>query len=361
MEETEETMSRSSEEGEATVVDEEKGFLPNESQAKHQPTRPAGLSRKFWLSAAINTGATAAIVFVNKRIFETESLRHAQVAFAAFHFAVTSALLYVISRPQIKMFEAKKVDIVRILPLAMGMIFNVVLPNASLAYSSIQFYQIMRVLVTPCVALLNFVLLRQTISSSAASTLIPVCVGAGVISYFDTVPAGDTQARGTTPFGVFFAFAGVFATSIYTVWIKKYHAVLDCTSMQLLFTQAPVSVLLMAYIIPFSDDITAWREVTWSTLVLILLSGGLACLITVSQFIIIHEAGPVSSTVVGHFKTCFIILLSWVFGGRTFSNGSLAGIALALGGILSGQDIRESNVLRKEGDQSTSEWMPRVP
>ena len=27
----------------------------------------------------------------------------------------------------------------------------------------------------------------------------------------------------------------------------------------------------------------------------------------------------------------------------------------------SGQDIRESNVLRKEGDQSTSEWMPRVP
>ncbi|KAK3719048.1 hypothetical protein LTR37_004612 [Vermiconidia calcicola] len=328
-----EKMSRSSEETEANVVDEEKGFLTNES-AKHEPTGPGGLSRKFWLSAAINTGATAAIVFVNKRIFETESLRHAQVAFAAFHFAVTSALLYVISRPRITMFEAKKVDIVRILPLAMGMIFNVVLPNASLAYSSIQFYQIMRVLVTPCVALLNFILLRVTISTSTASTLIPVCVGAGVISYFDTVPAGDSQARGTTPLGVLFAFAGVFATSIYTVWIKKYHAVLDCTSMQLLFNQAPVSVLLMAYIIPFSDDITAWREVTWSTLMLILLSGGLACLITISQFIIIHEAGPVSSTVVGHFKTCFIILLSCLFGGRAFSNGSLAGIALALGGIL---------------------------
>ncbi len=157
------------------------------------------------------------------------------------------------------------------MPLALGMIFNVVLPNASLAYSSIQFYQIMRVLVTPCVCALNFLVLRVATPRMAVATLVLVCVGVGFMSYFDTKPFGGAQAKGTTPLGVVFAFAGVMATAVYTVWIKKYHAVLDCTSMQLLLNQAPVSVLAMLYIIPFSDDITVWHDVEWSTVLLILL------------------------------------------------------------------------------------------
>lgn len=208
---------------------------------------------------------------MNKHIFETQSLRHAQVAFAAFHFAITSALLCFVSRPTIGMFTSKRVHVLRIMPLALGMIFNVVLPNASLAYSSIHFYQIMRVLVTPCVCVLNYVVLRQTTPRLAAATLVPVCVGIGFMSYFDTATSGGTQASGTTTLGVLFAFAGVFATAIYTVAIKKYHAMLDCTSMQLLLNQAPVSVLAMLYIIPFSDDVTVWEGIGWSTFLLILL------------------------------------------------------------------------------------------
>jgi solute carrier family 35, member E3 len=179
-------------------------------------------------------------------------------------------LLYTVSRTRIGLFESKRVDMIRIMPLALGMIFNVVLPNASLAYSSIQFYQIMRVLVTPCVCVLNFMLLRQTIPRLAAATLVPVCIGVGVISYFDTQATAGTKPTGTSLMGVVFAFAGVFATAIYTVWIKMYHSVLDCTSMQLLFNQAPVSVLMMLYIVPFSDDITVWHSVEWPTFCLVL-------------------------------------------------------------------------------------------
>ena len=156
------------------------------------------------------------------------------------------------------------------MPLALGMIFNVVLPNTSLAYSSIQFYQIMRVFVTPCVAALNYVLSKAMIPPAATLTLVPVCIGVGVVTYFDTSQSADPRAHGTSPLGVAFAFAGVFATSIYTVWIKEYHSVLDCTSMQLLFNQAPVSVALMLYIIPFSDDLTVWHTTTWPTWMLII-------------------------------------------------------------------------------------------
>lgn len=140
------------------------------------------------------------------------------------------------------------------------MICNVVLLNLSLAYSSIQFYQIVRVLVTPCVAGLNYVITKATIPVRAALTLIPVCAGVAVVSYFDTAGKKGSD-RGTSLLGVVFGFAALFASAIYTVWIDKYHKKLECTSMQLLLNQAPVSVLVMLYIIPLSDDVTAWATI----------------------------------------------------------------------------------------------------
>lgn len=233
------------------------------------------------------------------------------------------------------------------------MICNVVLLNLSLAYSSIQFYQIVRVLVTPAVALMNYIIVRATIPVRAALTLIPVCVGVAVVSYFDTAAKSGAPDKTTAPIGVVFAFAALFASAIYTVWIDKYHRVLECTSMQLLLNQAPVSVLIMLFVIPFSDDITVWAVIDFRTWMLVLLvsvpfliwchknsltihsqSGILACFINLSQFLIIKEAGPVSSTVVGHSKTCLIVATGWITSGRALSDGSLVGTVMAIGGII---------------------------
>lgn len=210
-------------------------------------------------------------VFINKRIFEDASLRHAQVGFAAFHFAVTALLLYIISRPQINIFQAKKVDPMLVLPLALAMIPNVVLPNASLANSSVQFYQVARVLLTPCVALINYLAYKDKISRKAALTLVPVCLGVAILSYYDTAPSGSAEEKKTSPIGVIFAMTGVVASSVYTVLIKSYHKKLDCGSNQLLLNQAPLSVLMMLYIIPFSDDVTACSSTSLQLWGLILL------------------------------------------------------------------------------------------
>jgi solute carrier family 35 protein E3 len=177
---------------------------------------------------------------------------------------VTSFTLYAVSRPHINIFQSKRVPVLRILPLAISMICNVVLLNLSLTYSSIQFYQIVRVLVTPAVAMLNYIVVKATIPVNAALTLIPVCAGVAIVSYFDTAPKTD-------PIGVVFAFTALFASAIYTVWIDKYHRVLECTSMQLLLNQAPVSVLVMLFVIPFSDDITVWLALDSFTWMLVLL------------------------------------------------------------------------------------------
>jgi len=50
---------------------------------------------------------TRAQASVNKRLFEDAALRHAQVTFAAIHFAITAATLYVVSIPPLALFQRK--------------------------------------------------------------------------------------------------------------------------------------------------------------------------------------------------------------------------------------------------------------
>lgn len=63
-------------------------------------------------------------------------------------------------------------------------------------------------------------------------------------------------------------------------------------------------------------------------------SGVCASLINISQFFIVAQTGPVSSTVVGHVKTCTIVALGWFTSGRAIGDKSVLGVMVALGGIM---------------------------
>lgn len=143
----------------------------------------------------------------------------------------------------------------------MAMCLNVIVPNLSLQYSSITFYQIARILLTPTVAFLNWIVSEKTIPLAAGLALIPASLGVGTVTYFDRLPAPGTETKTTSLLGVIFAFVGVFCSSVYTVLIAKYHRKLEMSSMQLLLNQAPISVLMLLYIIPFSDDVTIWTAI----------------------------------------------------------------------------------------------------
>jgi solute carrier family 35, member E3 len=63
-------------------------------------------------------------------------------------------------------------------------------------------------------------------------------------------------------------------------------------------------------------------------------SGLMAALINISQFFIVAGAGAVSSTVIGHLKTCSIVALGWVTSGRSANDRGLFGIFMAITGII---------------------------
>jgi len=53
------------------------------------------------------------------------------------------------------------------------------------------------------------------------------------------------------------------------------------------------------------------------------------------MFFIVAGAGPVSSTVVGHVKTCLIVTLGWITSGRVVTANSAFGILLAIASVFS--------------------------
>ena len=232
------------------------------------------------------------------------------------------------------MFQPKGARVRVLLPLAIAMCLNVILPNISLQFSSITFYQLARILLTPTVAMINYCAYKKSIPRSAAIALIPACLGVGVVSYFDSRPSSDPTIKPTSFLGVVFALAGVLASSLYTVWISSYQKKLEMSSMQLLYNQAPLGGIMLLYIVPWADNLPSWNVAPMSKFMLVLLSGGFASLLNISQFYIVSTAGPVSSTVVGHFKTCSIVALGWIASGRHVGDKSVLGILLALGGIM---------------------------
>ncbi|KAG5803825.1 hypothetical protein H9Q74_008310 [Fusarium xylarioides] len=272
-------------------------------------------------------------VFTNKAILSGNSLKHAQLSFAAFHFTITGLVLFILSRPIFAFFTPKSVAVRQMIPLSTVMALNVIFPNLSLAYSSVPFYQISRILITPCVAAMNFVLYRATLPFYACMALVPACVGVGMVSYFDT-KATSASAATTGLLGVIFAFLGIFFSSLYTVWLESYRKQLSMTSMQLLLNQAPLSAFLLLYFIPFVDKAPGLEDLSLDLWVLILMSGIFAALVNVSQFFIIAEMGPVTSTVVAHGKTCIIVAIGWYISGRDVADKSIIGLMMALLGII---------------------------
>lgn len=272
--------------------DERAEMLPVEHEKPAQPAPEASVRSSFiWM--VVNTLATIGIVslefqspleavgeqanphllqvFTNKAIFSDPTLKLAQLTFAAFHFFVTWLTLFTLSRPRFAMFTPRRVAIKEIIPLAVAMSLNVILPNLSLAFSTVTFYQVARILLTPMVALMNYVLYKSTLPRNAIYALIPACVGVAMVSYYDSLPSADASVKTTSSLGVIFAFSGIFASSLYTVWISSYHKKLQMNSMQLLFNQAPLAAFMLLYVIPFVDTFPVWTEVPINRWVMIMM------------------------------------------------------------------------------------------
>ena len=225
---------------------EEKDALPYSSD-RFEPSPPRQSPREKLLDFCyifLNTFSTVAIVFLNKIVFSDPQLRSCQISVAVWHFTATFLILYLSTYRPLSLFTPIRLPLASMLPLSAFFAGFLLLGNLSLAWNPIGFYQLARVLNTPAVVLLGFLLFRRTTSRATMASIAAVCVG---------VSFTNSQLAFSNPPGTAVALAAVLVTAMYQLWIGGKIEQLKCSAPQLLLNQAPVSVALMACLVPFVD------------------------------------------------------------------------------------------------------------
>lgn len=271
----------------------------------------------------LNTISTLGLIFLSKRVFNDAQLHSCQLLVVMWHFMATGLVLYIATRSPFRTFKAIRLSPWHLVPVCGFFAAYVILGNLSLTYNSIGFYQLAKVMTTPCVVLLNFILFRKTITRYMLAAIIAICIG---------VALTIRSSAETKFFGVIIAIMAFTSTALYQIWIGKKIEDFDVSPPQLLLNQAPLSVLLLIPFAPFLDSLPDIRAIPNDVLLSLFASGIMASLFNLSQFLIIGRTSALTFNVVGHLKTILILSFGWYSEGTILTPKEICGVLLALGG-----------------------------
>lgn len=152
--------------------------------------------------------------------------------------------MYLATCSPFRAFQRVRLPIAHMLPISSFFCAFLILGNFSLSYNSVGFYQLAKIMTTPTVVLLNFLIFGVTVSHQVVLSVIAVCFGVAVVT---------TTVVASNPLGTAVAVASFTVTAFYQIWIGKKIKDLEVSPQQLLLNQAPVSVVLLLILMPFSD------------------------------------------------------------------------------------------------------------
>lgn len=263
------------------------------------------------------------LIMMVKSIFNDPQLQKFQVGTAAWHFSATTVLLFLASFKRFNIFTPIRLPLKETLPTSVLFVGFLILGNMSLAMNDVSFYQLAKIMTTPTVVCLNFILFRRSISNARVLTILVSCLG---------VALTNVAMVTSNPIGTIVAVAAFVVTAFYQIWIGKKVEELEVSSPQLLLNQAPVSAIALLLLLPFTDTIPNFWVVERSILAAFIFSGILAAGLNLSQFLIIERTSAVTFNVVSNAKTVIIIVLGWYSVDQPPSRLEIMGVVLALSG-----------------------------
>ncbi|XP_036050422.1 solute carrier family 35 member E3-like [Onychomys torridus] len=247
------------------------------------------------------------IMFLNKWIYVHHGFPNMSLTLV--HFVVTWLGLYICQKLDI--FAPKSLPLSKLLLLALSFCGFVVFTNLSLQNNTIGTYQLAKAMTTPVM-------------------LIPINVGIILNSYYGVK---------FHSLGMVFTALGVSVTSLYQVWVGAKQHELQVNSMQLLYYQAPMSSAMLPVAVPFFEPVFGEGGIVgpWSffALLMVLLSGVIAFMVSLSTYWIIGNTSLVTYNMFGHFKFCITLCGGYILFKDPLSFNQGLGILCTLVGILS--------------------------
>ncbi|KAJ1630745.1 triose-phosphate transporter family-domain-containing protein [Pavlovales sp. CCMP2436] len=272
----------------------------------------------------LNLASSISIVLVNKWLFNNCSYEF-PTFLTMLHFAFTFLGLQVCA--WMGLFTPKPLALWRVARLSSAFCGFVVLTNISLQLNSVGFYQVMKVLTTPVIAVLQLAIYGTTLPRPIVGSLAVVCMGVTYSSITDT----EVNLHGTLV-----ACAGVLVTSFYQIWVGTEQKELEANALQLLYYQAPVSALMLLPVIPLLDDVPGLLafEYTSSTLGFVVASCSIALFVNLSTFLVIGATSPITYNVLGHFKLSLVVVGGFLVFGYHVDVQNILGMCVVFVGVI---------------------------
>jgi len=196
---------------------------------------------------ALNFTTSVLIIWANKIAFNAGF--NFTVSLTTLHFTFTFVGLEIGSR--YGLFDKKALSIISVVPISLAFCGFVVFNNLSLQYNAVGIYQLLKVLTTPTIIVLQHTLYKQVLPFWQIISLVPVCVGVALA----TVTSIEVNF-----WGLVFGGAGIISTSLYQIWVKKEQESLQCTSPQLLYYQSAVSGVMLCCLVPFMEPLVTDKD-----------------------------------------------------------------------------------------------------
>jgi solute carrier family 35 protein E3 len=121
----------------------------------------------------LNIVASISIVLLNKWIYTVHGFPN--VSLTCLHFIVTTVGLFLCQK--VNIFQPKTVPIMKMLPLSLTFCGFVVFTNLSLESNTVGTYQLIKMLTTPCIMVIQTMFYNKTFSTSVRLTVVSRMLG----------------------------------------------------------------------------------------------------------------------------------------------------------------------------------------
>jgi len=285
----------------------------------------------FWIMGSV--GSSVGIIIVLKFVMFTYQFGFV-LALTFCHFFCQMVTLEVAAL--FKLFEVKRLPWGENFTVASSMVASVMFMNYSLRTNSVGFYQVTKLACIPCMVAIESSYYGKTFNRKIQLTLAVVIIGVA------TAVVTDVQFN---VIGFCFGALAVLFTTQFQIWTGAKQKEYGLQGLQFQHSQAHavtiivgVLALIFEVIIPDHENSLMYHEFTTPEVVLIFLSCMLAIAVNVTSASLIGKTSAVTYQVVGHMKTCLVLvggfLLFPIVADSSELVKNICGIATAMAGVV---------------------------
>ncbi|CAN1253154.1 UDP-xylose transporter 1 [Linum perenne] len=302
----------------------------------------------------LSVASSVSIVICNKALMSNLGFPFA-TTLTSWHLVVTFCTLHVAHR--FNLFESKSVDMKTVVLFGLLNGISIGFLNLSLGFNSIGFYQMTKLAIIPFTVLLETLFLNKHFSQKIKFALFLLLVGVGIAS------VTDLQLN---YLGTILSLLAIITTCVGQILTNTIQRKLNVSSTQLLYQSAPFQAAVLFVSGPMVDKFLTSKNVfaykynptvvvkfqshsiqfqqqpnqnpdKTSCLrlqIFIMMSCLIAVAVNFSTFMVIGKTSPVTYQVLGHLKTCLVLLLGYTLLHDPFNMRNIVGILVAMGGMV---------------------------